>query len=123
MQQETSTTVADILNQQEESILEEWVSLQLRAAGRRLSPADERALRANSGDFLTAFAHAARNDGFADLNSAQWLGVRDVLKRVSSSRAREGFSPMETATFIFSLKEPLFARLSREISDSRALMD
>jgi rsbT co-antagonist protein RsbR len=36
-----------------------------------------------------------------------------MLADVSRSRALQGFSPTETATFIFSLKEPLFNTLNR----------
>ncbi len=42
---------------------------------------------------------------------------------ISRSRAIQGFSPAETATFVFSLKQPLFTRLRREVSDAQALAD
>jgi rsbT co-antagonist protein RsbR len=46
------------------------------------------------------------------------------LTTISQSRARQGFTPSETATFVFSLKEPLFARLSQELrSDAKTLAD
>ena len=38
-----------------------------------------------------------------------------MLTDLSRSRGVQGFSPSETATFIFSLKKPLFARLRREV--------
>jgi rsbT co-antagonist protein RsbR len=50
-----------------------------------------------------------------------WTSVRDFLMGVSRSRAIQGFSPRETAMFIFSLKRPLFERLRAEISDGQAL--
>jgi rsbT co-antagonist protein RsbR len=37
------------------------------------------------------------------------------LSELSQSRARQGFSASETATFVFSLKEPLFQRLRKEL--------
>jgi rsbT co-antagonist protein RsbR len=39
-----------------------------------------------------------------------------MLARISQSRAEQGFSPRETATFIFSLKQPLLSRL-RDVAD------
>jgi rsbT co-antagonist protein RsbR len=50
--------------------------------------------------------------------------VREQLRALSSERARQGFNPSETAMFVFSLKEPLFARLRQEIGmDATALAD
>src|SRR5262249_20887240 len=46
------------------------------------------------------------------------------LDSVSRSRARQGFSPSETATFVFSLKRPLFAHIRSEASlDADTLAD
>ena len=41
--------------------------------------------------------------------------MRDILAGISRSRARQGFTPTETATFVFSLKQPLFAKLRSEL--------
>jgi rsbT co-antagonist protein RsbR len=43
--------------------------------------------------------------------------VRDFLSGLSRSRAEAGFSPSETATLVFSLKQPLLTRLSQECGD------
>ena len=42
-----------------------------------------------------------------------------MLANLSRSRGSQGFTPSETATFVFSLKKPLFARLRRECADGR----
>jgi len=46
--------------------------------------------------------------------------VRDLLTEISRDRARLGFTPSESATFVFSLKHPLFAQLRVEPGDSLA---
>jgi rsbT co-antagonist protein RsbR len=46
-----------------------------------------------------------------------------MLARVSESRALQGFSPSETATFVFSLKQPLFKQLREGVADANALAD
>jgi len=43
--------------------------------------------------------------------------VRQLLQELSQSRALQGFSSSETAMFIFSLKQPLFSRLSEDRGD------
>jgi rsbT co-antagonist protein RsbR len=44
-----------------------------------------------------------------------------MLSDVSRSRVAQGFSPSETATFVFSLKQPLFDMLRRELRDAEEL--
>ncbi len=117
------TKIPEILAAHEESILKEWLALQLAATGRRFSPSDEKALRTHSRDFLAAFREAVQSGGLGDLNSAAWGPVHDQLRTLSTARAKDGFSPTETAMFIFSLKEPLFNRLRSEVSDPKALTD
>jgi len=69
------------------------------------------ALERESREFLRLLAVAVR-DGGPDPRGASWTAVRDWLRTLSRDRAERGFSPSETATFVFSLKEPLFSRLS-----------
>jgi rsbT co-antagonist protein RsbR len=40
--------------------------------------------------------------------------VRDFLGGLSRSRAAQGFTPAQTAMFVFSLKQPIFTRLRKE---------
>ena len=47
-----------------------------------------------------------------------------MLDSVSASRTQQGFSPSEVATFVFSLKQPLFARLRQALAaDPTAMAD
>ncbi len=50
----------------------------------------------------------------ATLPIAAYEPARAMLEDLSRSRALQGFSPSETATFIFSLKQPLFNALNRD---------
>jgi rsbT co-antagonist protein RsbR len=52
------------------------------------------------------------------LSSSDWSGVRDFLAGVSRSRALQGFSPSETATFVLSLKQPMFTRLRKQLESN-----
>jgi hypothetical protein len=46
-----------------------------------------------------------------DITAPDWEPMRDFLAGISRSRATGNFTPTETATFVFSLKQPLFTRL------------
>ncbi len=56
------------------------------------------------GAVLHALANAVAQGNITDARSDEFAEVRDVLTGFSRSRALQGFSPTETATFVFSLK-------------------
>jgi rsbT co-antagonist protein RsbR len=57
-----------------------------------------------------------------NLDGPAWGQAKEVLSSISSSRARQGFSTSETATFVLSLKQPIFNAIRREnVSDPTAL--
>jgi rsbT co-antagonist protein RsbR len=55
-----------------------------------------------------------------DIQDAEWTASRELLGDYSRSRAVQGFTPAETATFIFSMKEPVFALC---VSTATAMLD
>jgi len=74
--------------------------------------------------FLEALLNAIKSDGTDDIDREGYAPVRDLLNDMSQSRALQGFSPSETATFVFLLKEPLFSLIQRELtSDPAAALD
>jgi rsbT co-antagonist protein RsbR len=61
---------------------------------------------------LAALGQAVSDDSAdPDITDSRWAGVRELLTDLSRSRAGRGFTPTETATFVFSLKEPLFNQI------------
>ena len=68
--------------------------------------------------------NALGNGTGTDIEAAGWNDVRALLQDLSRSRSVQGYSPSETASFIFSLKKPLFNHLRRELNgDGQALTD
>jgi len=76
----------------------------------------------------------AIESGVADIDAAAWAEVRAFLDDLSKRRVLAGFSSDETATFIFSLKKPIFdaldeasagdgAQLSESIWKATLLLD
>jgi rsbT co-antagonist protein RsbR len=106
------TSLAELIKQNEQLLLCDWLEAQ-RAVGLRLDLIDERAVQQNSQDLLKAFTMALAQ-GEPDFESATWKPLKSQLERLSLAQVRQGFSPSETATFIFSLKEPLFSLLQKQ---------
>jgi rsbT co-antagonist protein RsbR len=48
-----------------------------------------------------------------DITGPEWNATRDLLTDISRSRATQGFTASETATFVFSLRLPLIELLQR----------
>ena len=113
--------IADILQKNESEILADWIKEQLVALRRRdlMNDVD---LQTQSTELLRSVANAARNGNVTDINGSEWSAVRERLNEISTSRAKQGFTPEETATFIFSLKQPLFTRLRADLSKDPAAM-
>jgi rsbT co-antagonist protein RsbR len=61
-----------------------------------------------------------QNGHYTSFSHPEWNAVREYLGDISRSRARIGFTPTETATFVFSLKKPLFERLRSKFSKDPA---
>ena len=109
------SVIETVLREQRTELLAAWVQAQLAAPGVRTDLISESELRVESDRFLTELSAAASSD--ADISSHNWDGVREQLTTLSRTRATRGFSPTETATFVFSLKEPLFAILKETGGD------
>src|ERR1700733_11706904 len=99
----------------EKEILPEWLELQKKAGTLKTGRITEPELLAESKEFLGVLS-GALSKGSSDSNQAAYQPARDFLRNISHSRALQGFSPTETATFVFSLKQPLFNWLNRDKS-------
>jgi len=92
------------------AVREGWVRdlLKVNAQTRgRITPEE---LTAQTSEFLDLLG-AALQSGTVDVEQAAFAPVRAFLEGISRSRALQGFTASETATFVFSLKQPLFAEL------------
>jgi rsbT co-antagonist protein RsbR len=105
--------VASLVTRNEQAILPEWVELQTKAGTLHTGRISEGELQSQSRNFLHLLRDALAQGG-ADASNEAYEPARAMLAELSRSRAMQGFSPSETATFIFSLKQPLFNALNRD---------
>ena len=115
-----ATATAQVVSKHEQQILEQWLSLQQASATSRGDLIKERELREQSRDFLQHFS-AAINAESESIDVPAWKPVKDLLAGISRSRSIQGFTPVETAMFVFSLKQPIFELLRNEIKDGEKL--
>jgi rsbT co-antagonist protein RsbR len=117
---EQRSKVAQLLRKHERDVLQQWLSYQISATTMRADLIKESDLREQSRRFLQLFTEVVQHNG-DDENAGSWKSVKAMLGEVSRSRVAQGFSPSETATFVFSLKQPIFDMLQRELRDAEEL--
>jgi rsbT co-antagonist protein RsbR len=100
--------IAEVLSRHADEILPEWVAKQPTRGGLR-----ESLVKSECSEFLGLFT-AALPGGIASTDRKEWGPIKEFLGTLSRSRAAQGFSPSETAMFIFAAKDPMFERLRAE---------
>ena len=119
-----TSRIPEILERREADILAHWVREQLAVAGLRRDLQPDAELREHSRQFLEQLRQAAARAPLTDITAPPWDPIRDLLGDISRVRAAKGFSPSETASFVFSLKQPLFEVLRQEYAaDSGGLAE
>jgi rsbT co-antagonist protein RsbR len=117
-----TTRLPEIIKRREQDLLERWIKEQLSAVSPSRELHSESQLREQSREFLDLVAEAAAKGNLTSVDAPAWQGVRDMLGDLSRSCAARGFSPSETATFVFSLKQPLFDVLRQEYDGQAAAL-
>jgi len=111
----TPRELSTILQTHQTDILADWLVRQSEAG----APQQSGELRQVSAQFLRLVTDALKDGAGDSVHAPAWTDVRELLEDLSRSRAREGHTPAQTATFVFSLKRPLFDRLQREVNGDR----
>ena len=112
MGKDESAVLARVVRTHEQDILADWMRDQGHRS--RRDPVQEVENRRISREFLGAMSESLQVG--TDVSNASWDGVREILDGFSGNQAAQGYSPSETATFVFSLKQPVFARLRAELT-------
>ena len=112
---ERKTQLAALLHKHEEKILIAWTAEQSRLGSSKISASE---IKTQCQDFLRIFIEAIQATGTEVIEAPAWQPVKTMLSEISKSRGLRGFSPSQTAIFVFSLKRPLFSLLRQELSDS-----
>lgn len=126
----TLSKLPELFQKRREEILEKWVKQQTLTVG---TGASEEELRRESSEFINLMAGVIEAGATADASHPQMQAITQFLQGLSRDRALKGFSPTETATFVFSLKEIILPMVqsvikseedfSKEVMPLSALLD
>jgi rsbT co-antagonist protein RsbR len=116
----SASRLSEIVSRHEAAILEDWVRQQTaRGATGRVQEGEA---REQSRVLLAAIREGLETGSSTDVDGPPWGPAKEFLTDFSRNRARQGFTPGETARFVFSLKLPLFSRLRQEYGNDAAAL-
>jgi rsbT co-antagonist protein RsbR len=113
----------EMINKHQEEIRADWLK-QMSTAVRRADLISNEELDSQSRELMNGIASGVKSGDITNLDGPAWAPTRETLTAISASRAKQGFSTRETATFVLSLKQAIFTVVRREnASDPTALFD
>jgi rsbT co-antagonist protein RsbR len=110
-----------IIKAKKRYILEQWFQNQIENEGLREELITNEDQRIQSEELLNSFAASIGDSNFGNFQSRDFEKVEEILSGIAIARAKKGFSPRETGTYILSLKTALLKTLSEEIKDPSVL--
>src|SRR4051794_5351167 len=115
--------IPDILKKYETEILASWIK-EMPSTTRRGDLMRDDELKTQSRQLLDAVTTAAQQGKLANTEGPEWTPVRELLRDIATQRTQQGFSPRQIATFVFSLKKPLYTVLQSALGkDAGALAE
>jgi rsbT co-antagonist protein RsbR len=114
-------TVAEIIERDQSELLNEWIRRQKEDLSAR-QDVSETELLTDSRKLLAVLRETIKSDAPPDIHGADWARVRDLLSDLSRRRVLQGFAPSQTATFVLSLKQPIFDRLVSAVGRNTKLL-
>lgn len=120
MSQASLRTVLEILKDDSDAILREWIEQAGEDGAKRSDLFSENEEREQAASLLRAFASGVRDglrDGDFDLHDDHWAELRGVLSEITHERVERGVLPGEMAALVLALKAPLFERLKERLGD------
>ncbi|MET4678716.1 STAS domain-containing protein [Stenotrophomonas rhizophila] len=112
----------DLIRSHQEPLLAAWggnLAGSSQAQDGRLS---SRELDSQVREFWRLFLDALSATDVSSVARAEWQDVRRFLEELSRERVLKGFNSTETASFIFSLKRPLFEVIQQGYANDPALL-
>jgi rsbT co-antagonist protein RsbR len=117
----SQSLLASLLLERREQVLDAWVQAQARKLERRSGRRPDADVRAECEALLDALQSAVASDSI-DVKSPEYVEVTRLVDFMSKDRARQGYSPTETAIAVFSLKDSLLGVLEEVCGDQPELL-
>jgi rsbT co-antagonist protein RsbR len=114
-QQPDTTHVVDLLVKRHDEIINRWIKDRLESGEFRDELIPKKELRRQSEQVIDMLARSIRDSGGDDFDSPAFDEMRAFLSEISHARAVKGYTPLENATYILSLRNTLLPLLTEEL--------
>lgn len=119
MSQESVLQLTAVIKANAETLVDDLISkMKLKTKVIRFDRIIESEIRQQTASLLNLLKISIPKTQAINLEDRVWDDTKQLLSEFSQSRAKQGFSPTETAEFIFSFKEPIF-KILREAQSTR----
>jgi len=117
-------TVAEVMTAREKEILEGWLDkIWTLPESRTPELMTKEELREQTRELLKKLTIAFAAEEYEDIERPEFADSVAMLRDISDSRAKQGFTPSETAAFIFSFKSSLLTYLQDEFAEDPELLN
>lgn len=122
-QPQASSFVIEVLDNRHDEIINLWIRDRLESGEFRDELITKKELRKQSEQIVDMLSRSIRESDGAEFEDAAYDEMRSFLNEISRARAVKGYTPLENATYILSLRNTLLPLLAEELSnDPQALV-
>ena len=114
-EQQDTTHVVDLLVKRHDEIINRWIRDRLESGEFRDELIPKKELRRQSEQIVDMLARSVRDSGGDDFDSPAFDEMRAFLFEISHARAVKGYTPLENATYILSLRNTILPLLTEEL--------
>jgi len=110
----------DLIRSHQEPLLAAWAGNLAGSSQAQDGRLSSRELDTQVREFWRLFLEAVSATDVSSIARVEWQDIRRFLEELSRERVLKGFNSSETASFIFSLKRPLFELIQQGYADDPA---
>ncbi|HAV72685.1 MAG TPA: polyvinylalcohol dehydrogenase [Stenotrophomonas sp.] len=110
----------DLIRSHQEPLLAAWAGNLAGSSQAQDGRLSSRELETQVREFWRLFLEAVSATDVSSIARVEWQDIRRFLEELSRERVLKGFNSSETASFIFSLKRPLFELIQQGYADDPA---
>src|SRR5215213_10229610 len=117
-QQQDTTHIVDLLVKRHDEIINRWIRDRLESGEFRDELIPKKELRRQSEQIVDMLARSVRDSEGGDFDSPAFDEMRAFLNEISHARAVKGYTPLENATYILSLRNTIMPLLTEELDSN-----
>ncbi len=116
------TATVQVLKKNKNLLQKDWLKAQLSDQNGPQGLLNDEELAVQSAQLLDAFLKGLDHKNPEDLEAREFNDIREILGEISLMRARRGFSPRETGSFVLGLKKTITRFLEKELKGQPELL-